>query len=168
MRSLSLFLLVACALIQPTFAAPEAGCEGFAWPLEQKRKLLLSAQKVDIQYGLSRDALVATQLKLAPIREVEFVKPPEREPKSDASYGGIIQYVASQRPGEYLVTLSAAAWVDVVQDDAYAKLTAFTSSANCPGIRKSVRFTLGANPFVLQISGAETDFISAVVTPAPQ
>jgi hypothetical protein len=44
--------------------------------------------------------------------------------------------------------------------------TAHTGDTNCPGLRKSVRFTLTALPLTLEISGAASDRIAVAVTRA--
>jgi hypothetical protein len=61
------------------------------------------------------------------------------------------------------VTLSEEAWIDVVQDDRYARSVGSTSRGDCPGLRKSVRLDLGAAPFVLQISGVTSDSIAVEI-----
>jgi hypothetical protein len=61
------------------------------------------------------------------------------------------------------VTLSEEAWIDVVQDGRYARSVGSSRRSDCPGLRKSVRFQLGAAPFVLQLSGADSDSVAVAI-----
>ena len=67
------------------------------------------------------------------------------------------------KPGIYQVTLSEEAWIDVVQDDRYARSVGSTGRGDCPGLRKSVRLDLAAAPFVLQISGVTSESVAVAV-----
>ncbi|HYA07822.1 MAG TPA: hypothetical protein VEF90_18185, partial [Xanthobacteraceae bacterium] len=66
--------------------------------------------------------------------------------------------------GTYKVTLSAAAWVDVVQAGRLIKSKAFSGAVGCAGIRKSVKFDLAAAPFTIEISGVAADAIRVALT----
>ena len=64
------------------------------------------------------------------------------------------------------MTLSDEGWVDVVQNGARVKSSDFSGQKTCPGVRKSVRFTLAAGPAQLQISNVETNKIVFAIAPA--
>ncbi len=91
--------------------------------------------------------------------------PPERKPKSERWFGGMLRLPALDKPGIYQVTLSEEAWIDVVQDGRYARSVGSTGRSDCPTLRKSVRLDLGAAPFVLQISGVTSESVVIVIGP---
>lgn len=64
------------------------------------------------------------------------------------------------------MTLSAGAWVDVVQDRHVLKPVAFSGATDCDGIRKSMKYQLSAQPFVLEVSGAKDNSVSIAILPA--
>ncbi|HJY16038.1 MAG TPA: hypothetical protein VJ353_00290, partial [Xanthobacteraceae bacterium] len=72
---------------------------------------------------------------------------------------------AVPKSGTYRVTLSAQAWIDVIQNGQAAKSTAFSGATGCAGIRKSVKFDLAAAPFTVELSGTTAHAITFVVTP---
>ena len=72
---------------------------------------------------------------------------------------------APERPGAYQVTLSGEGWIDLVQNSAALDSTDHSGAKNCPGLRKSVRFKVGAAPVTLQISGSPTNSIKIATRP---
>ncbi|MGC2781072.1 MAG: hypothetical protein WA418_36090, partial [Bradyrhizobium sp.] len=90
---------------------------------------------------------------------------PERTPK-DGTFAGLARFAAAPKAGVYTVSLSAAAWIDVVQDGKTLKPIAFSGATDCDGIRKTVKYELGSQPFALQISGAPENAISVAILPA--
>jgi len=158
---LSAALLI--ALLAP--AAAEDGCDKFAWPLARERMLLAAPDKPAVKAG---ETLTATPkgafvVNLQASADAIFTKPPERQPRSERWFGGAIRFPGLEKPGIYQVTLSEEAWIDVVQDDRYARSVGSTGRGDCPGLRKSVRLDLGAAPFVLQISGVTSDSIAVAI-----
>ena len=53
--------------------------------------------------------------------------------------------------------------IDLVQNGASLEATDHSGVKDCPGLRKSVRFSVGAAPVALQISGAPADNIKVAV-----
>lgn len=152
------------ALLAPAVAAD--GCDKFAWPLAREQLLLATADNPVVKAGETLVAIPKTAftLHLLSAAEATFVMPPERKPKSERWYGGLISLAAPEKPGIYQVTLSEEAWIDIVQDGRYARSVGSTGRSDCPGLRKSVRLELGATPFVLQISGVSSDSIAIAIT----
>jgi len=68
--------------------------------------------------------------------------------------------------GDYLVSLSSEGWIDAIQDGAEVTWTAHTADPDCPGLRRSVRFTHGAKPLTLEIVNAPRSTIAIAITPA--
>jgi hypothetical protein len=142
--------LVLMALVF-TASAAEDGCEKFAWSLAKERGWFAASDLPSIRAGEALDAIPsgAFTIRLEPASEASFALPPERKPKSDAWFGGMMR-LPPPRAGLYQVTLSQDAWIDIVQDGRYARSVGSTGRGDCPGLRKSVRLELGATPFVLQ------------------
>jgi hypothetical protein len=54
----------------------------------------------------------------------------------------------------------------VVQDGHFLKPVAFSGATDCEGIRKTMKYELSAQPFVLQVSGAKDNSLSIAILPA--
>lgn len=80
----------------------------------------------------------ATMLALAPQSAVRWLQPPERPMIDDGSYGGLAA-VALARPGRYRLSLSAHAWVDLL-DESGGTVTsaAFAGRSECRSLNKLV------------------------------
>lgn len=168
MERFGLAAAVLIALLAPASAATD-GCDKFAWPLLHEQALLTAPDKPSVQAGATLAAIPAGAfvLNLQAGAQAVFAKPPERKPKAERWFGGAIRFPALGKAGIYQVTLSDEAWIDVVQDDRYARSVGSTGRSDCPGMRKSVRLDLGATPFVLQISGAAVETIAVTIGARP-
>ncbi len=89
---------------------------------------------------------------------------PERAPAA-GSYAAVLN-VPKLDAGLYQVTVSAEAWIDVAQNGALVKSSAFSGQHDCDGVRKSVRFPLAAGPATLEISNAHADHIMVAISPS--
>jgi len=69
-------------------------------------------------------------------------------------------------PGTYSISLSDAAWVDVVEQDHFLKAKAHSGVQGGQGIRKVLRFELRSDPVIIQISGASTPRLNFAILPA--
>jgi hypothetical protein len=146
--------------------ADNGGCEKFAWSLGRDRARFASADKLTIVAGDQLPSIPANALvvRLQPGSEVNFAISPERTPKTGAWFGGTIRFAAPHHGGIYQVTLSDDAWLDIVQDNRFARSVGHTGRSDCPGVRKSVRLELLASPFVLQLSGAASESILIAIS----
>jgi hypothetical protein len=160
MRKISFLCVIVIPLLSPASAAEE-GCGKFAWPLSRERAWFAASEKTTVAAGESLTAIpnAAFAVKLQPGSEASFALPPERKPRSEAWFGGIIRLPAINRVGIYQVTLSDEAWIDIVQDGRYARSVGSTGRSDCPGMRKSVRLELGPAPFIVQLSAVATPVI---------
>jgi hypothetical protein len=167
MRGLAVAVLLV-ALATPALADEPRGCDKFKWPLETERAALTSHEKLAPQAGaeLDRTSPVAIAVALAPLKDAKLAIAPERAPKNADGFAGALSFAAAADAGKYKVTLSDAGWIDVIQNEHALKPTAFTGALDCPGVRKSVEFELGAEPFVLQLSDVAAPTISVVLTPS--
>jgi hypothetical protein len=163
MQRLTLAAAALIALLSPAFA--DNGCGKFAWPLAREQALFVAADKASVNAGavLATIPKTAFVVHLQPGAQAVFAMPPERQPRSERWFGGAIHFPTLDKPGIYQVTLSEEAWIDVVQDNRYARSVGSTGRGDCPGLRKSVRLDLAAAPFVLQISGVASESVDVAV-----
>src|SRR5262249_20861962 len=151
--------VLSCAL--PQVSRAEDGCEKFAWHLARVRTRFAAAEKPSFAAGESVCGIPkgAFVLKLQQGGEASFALAPERKPRSERWFGGMLRISALEGVGIFEVTASQQTWIDIVQDGRYARSIGTTGRSDCPGVRKSVRFELGSGPLVLQVSGVETDVV---------
>ena len=160
-------LIIALALLAaaPAFAADPSGCDKFKWPIEREQAALTAPDRAKLASGAELAGLTGITLGLTPPKEAKLPSPPERKPK-DGTFAGFVSFKAPHKPGAYTISLSEAAWIDVVQDDAILKPMEFSGATDCAGIRKTIKVDLSAGPFVIQISGAAANSISLAVLPS--
>jgi hypothetical protein len=155
-------LLVSLA---PTWAAEEpSGCDKFKWNIDHERAALTAPDRAKLASGSEVVAVPSTGLILAlsTPSEAKLPSPPERAPK-EGTFAGFTSFKAAPKAGIYTISLSAGAWVDVVQDGHFLKPKGFSGATDCEGIRKTMKYELGATPFVLQVSGAREDSLSIAI-----
>src|SRR5215467_11695159 len=163
-------LLVALLLLgaAPTWAAEEpSGCDKFKWPIERDRAALTAPDRAKLASGAEQAALPASAITLSLVapQEAKLPTPPERAPK-DGTFAGFTSFKTAPKAGLYTISLSAGAWVDVVQDGHFLKPVAFSGATDCDGIRKTMKYELSAKPFVLQVSGTKENSVSIAILPA--
>jgi hypothetical protein len=160
-------LLVASVLLgaAPAFAAEEpSGCDKFKWPIEHERALLTAPDRIKLASGAELAAIPATGMTFTLVAPAEAT-PPERAPK-DGTFAGFASFKAAPKPGIYTISLSAGAWIDVIQDGHDLKPKGFSGATDCDGIRKTMKYAIAASPFVLQISGARDNAVSVAILPS--
>jgi hypothetical protein len=158
-RTLIAGLLLAVASAAPAFA-DDAVCTKFAWPVDHELALLKSPGTAVSGAALA-GAPVAVSLKLA---TGTALPGPSDKPADPAKFAGFVTLPAPVA-GDYLVDLSGEAWVDVIQDGHTVASYMHSGDPNCPGLRKTVRFTLAAKPVTIQISNGPEDHILLSFTP---
>ena len=158
------FAVLAVASLGSARAADD-GCEKFAWSLARDRAAFAGPDKISVVAGETLAAIPkgALAIRLQPAGQASFVLPPERKPRSDQWFGGMVRLPAVEKSGIYQITLSDEAWVDVVQNGRYARAVGSTGRSDCPGVRKSVRLELDASAFALQFSGVAPDAITIAI-----
>ncbi len=167
MRKLLLIALLAFAAA-PVWAAEEpSGCDKFKWPIDHERAVLTAPDRVKLNSGGDVAAMPSTGITLSLVApgEAKLPSPPERAPK-DGTMAGFANFKAAPKAGIYTISLSSGAWVDVVQDGHFVKPKAFSGATDCDGIRKTMKYELAAQPFVLQVSGAKENAISIAILPS--
>jgi len=163
-------LLTACLLLTavPALAAEEpSGCDKFKWPIEHERALLTAPDRVKLVSGAELSAIPATGMTFTLVApaDAKLPSPPERAPK-DGTFAGFANFKAAPKAGIYTISLSAGAWIDLVQDGRDLKPKAFSGATDCDGIRKTMKYQISASPFVLQISGARDNSLSVAILPS--
>jgi hypothetical protein len=152
----------------PVWAAEEpSGCDKFKWPIDRERAALTAPDRVKLASGGELAALPTTGITLglrAPA-EAKLPSPPERAPK-EGTFAGFTNIKSAPKAGLYTVSLSAGSWVDVVQDGHFLKPKGVSGATDCDGIRKTMKYEIGASPFVLQISGTGEDSVSIAILPS--
>jgi hypothetical protein len=164
------FFFVAVSLLAaaPAWAAEEpSGCDKFKWNIDRERAALTAADRVELSSGSDVAALPSTGMTLALTTpaDAKLPTPPERAPK-DGTFAGFTRLTAAPKAGIYTISLSAGAWIDVVQDGHFLKPKAFSGATDCDGIRKTMKYEISASPFVLQVSGARENSLSIAILPS--
>lgn len=150
--------------LAPAWAAEPSGCDKFKWPIERERAALTSPDRPKLASGAEISSPAIALTLLAPAA-AHLPIAPERAPK-DGTFAGFAALNTSPKPGTYTISLSAAAWVDVVQNGKMLKPTAFSGATDCDGIRKTIKYEFATSPLVIQISGAAEPSISVAVLPS--
>ena len=164
----SLFIALVLLAAAPARAAEEpSGCDKFKWSIDRERAALTAPDRVKLASGGELAALPSTGVTLA-LRapaEAKLPSPPERAPK-EGTFAGFATFKSPSKAGIYTVSLSAGGWVDLVQDGHALKPKAFSGATDCDGIRKTMKYEISANPFVLQVSGTKEDSVSIEILPS--
>jgi hypothetical protein len=167
MRS-AVFVVLALLGSVPAWAAEEpSGCDKFKWNIDHERAALTAPDRVKLASGAELTSLPVTGLTLglsAPA-DARLPTPPERAPK-EGTFAGFASFKNPPKAGIYTVSLSAGGWVDLVQDGHALKPKAFSGATDCDGIRKTMKYQIGASPFVLQISGTKENSVSVAILPS--
>ena len=163
-----LFVALTLLAAAPAFAAEEpSGCDKFKWNIDHARAALTAADRAKLNSGSELTALPATAVTIALVApaDAKLPTPPERAPK-EGTFAGFTSFKNPPKAGVYTVSLAAGAWVDLVQDGHALKPKAFSGATDCDGIRKTMKYEISANPFVLQVSGTRDTSISIAILPS--
>jgi hypothetical protein len=144
-------------------AQEPVGCDKFKWPLDKERATLTGTDLPKLASGSRANWPLpfATIVTLIPFADAKLAVAPERAPKLNNSFAGSIDVAAPARSGTYKITLSSEGWIDVVQSGKRLKSIAATG---CDGVRKSVKFELGAARFPVQFSGVEASSVGVAIS----
>ncbi|MBC9883199.1 hypothetical protein G8O24_38570 [Bradyrhizobium sp. INPA01-394B] len=167
MRILSFLAVLSISATSALAAEEPSGCDKFKWPIERDRAALTAPDRTKLASGAEQAAVPASAITLGLVAapaEAKLPSPPERAPK-DGTFAGFTS-IRTAKAGLYTVSLSAGAWVDLVQDGHFLKPVAFSGATDCDGIRKTMKYELTDKPFVLQISGAKDNSLSISILPA--
>ena len=131
-------------MLAPSGAQELAPCEQFTWAIKREQALFGAADLQHVASGVTLESLPdhGIALELQPHASVPYVLPPGRQPKMADSSGGFVVVSNVPKAGQYQITASAEAWIDVIQNGKAAASTTHTGRRDCPHVRKSVRFDL--------------------------
>ena len=165
MRALAILAALSLGVTSALAAEEPSGCDKFKWPIARERAALTAPDRARLASGSEQAAMPSSAITLGLVAttEAKLPTPPERAPK-DGTFAGFIS-VRTAKAGLYTISLSGGAWVDVVQDGHVLKPVAFSGATDCDGIRKTMKYQLSAQPFVLQISGARDNLVSIAILP---
>ena len=153
-------------------ALADDACAEFKWDVSKERALFAESA-VTLAAGKDRISAPAVvpnrlyRLRLTPQDHVAFVTPPAKKMLTDGAYAGIA-VLTVPTPGSYRLAVDIPFWIDVVSDGALVKAKDFQGQQGCSAPHKIVEFELaGAQPFVVQLSGATTESVRLTITPSP-
>ncbi len=167
MRAVSVVMLLLLAAAPVRAAEEPSGCDKFKWNIDHERAALTAPDRTKLASGSEINALPSSGVILGLVAPAaaKLPTPPERAPKDD-TFAGFTSFKTAPKAGVYTISLSAGAWVDVVQDGHFLKPKAFSGATDCDGIRKTVKYELSSSPFVLQVSGSKDNSISIAILPS--
>jgi len=165
-----LFALLVGSAAMPALA--DDACAGFKWDVSKERALFADSA---VPLTAGKDRMTAPvimpnrlyQLRLTPQDHVAFVTPPAKKMLTDGAYAGItvLKIPAS---GSYRIAVDIPFWIDVVSNGALITAKDFQGQHGCSAPHKIVEFELaGAEPYVVQFSGATADSVRLTITPSP-
>jgi hypothetical protein len=162
----AIVVLAVCAIAGPCLAQEPVGCDNFKWPLDKERATLTGTDLPKVTNGdrVTWPIPWATSVVLVSFDNAKLPTPPERAPKSADTFAGFIQVAAPTRPATYKITVSDAAWIDVVQNGQSVKSSDFSGVTGCEGARKSVKFPLAAAPFTIELSSVAANAIKIAIS----
>ncbi len=166
MRVLTFLAALTLGATSALAAEEPSGCDKFKWPIERERAALTAPDRPKLASGSEQAAVPSSAITLGLVAPADagLPTPPERAPK-DGTFAGFTS-VKTAKAGLYTISLSGTAWVDVVQDGHVLKPVAFSGANDCNGIRKTMKYELSGQPFVLQVSGARDNSLSIAILPA--
>jgi len=167
MRAASVVMLLLLAATPVRAAEEPSGCDKFKWNIDHERAALMAPDRARLTSGSELNALPSSGLILSLVAPAaaKLPTPPERTPKDD-TFAGFTSVKTAPKAGVYTISLSAGAWVDVVQDGHFLKPKAFSGATDCDGIRKTMKYELSSSPFVLQVSGSKDNSIAIAILPS--
>jgi hypothetical protein len=147
-----------------------ADCSGFKWPLDTELAWLAAGGDVALKSGGELSPVPAKAIALALKPSNTVTMPVTAGIKEQAigadTFSGWFTIPAGVKPGLYQISISARAWIDVVQGGALVPSKGFSGRQECQAISKSVRFDLGPGPVTVQISGAPADSVRVTLNAA--
>ncbi len=170
LSAVALALLAAAVVAAPcpAMAQDKPPCDQFDWSVKRELALLKDTDLETVLSGATIASLPSqgVALELMPHAAVEYVQAPGRAPKSEGSFGGVLQVLNVDKAGAYNVTLSGEGWIDIIQNGKAVASIAHTGKKDCETLRKSVRFEFQTGPAAIQISGVAATQIKLAVLPA--
>lgn len=155
-------------MLAPITAQELAPCDQFTWSIKREQALFGATDLQHVASGVTLESLPdrGIALELQPHPSVPYVLPPGRQPKIADSSGGFVVVSNVPKAGQYQITASAEAWIEVIQNGKALASTTHTGRRDCPDVRKSVRFDLQSGAVTIQVSGVDSKLIKLAILPA--
>lgn len=166
MRKSFWLALLACTLSAPAVAEE---CTGFKFDVSRELKLLgATHEAIAAAASPATAAKVAEgrvyEVTLTPQSDVQFAVKPEKPTMNEGSYAGMVVFTPA-KDGNLRVSLSDAAWIDVLANNASLTSRDHSGNPNCKTLRKAVQFDVKASqPLVIQFSGGTHDKMRLLLT----
>ena len=158
-------ILALAVLSAPALAQDASGCAKFKWPIDRERSAFGTPGLPVVEPGKPLPGIMdPAVVTLKPMDEVAFERPPTRAPRA-GTFGAVLKTPPLAVGGTYQITLSDDVWIDVVQGGRELKPKAVTGGADCPGVRKSLRFDFAAGQATVEISGSPASSVKVDVLP---
>jgi len=127
-------------ILRADAAARTAECSDFRFDVSRELRLLdAQPQAIDVAAGGEGVTKItegqAYDVKLEPQNQARFVAKPEKPTTDEGSFAGVVQVVPS-KDGNLRVSLSEAAWIDVLAGGKPLTSTSHSGSHNCKVLRK--------------------------------
>jgi len=134
-------------------AQAAAGCDGGKWPLSPVQAHFGAALPA-LASGGAIPALGAPALvNLSAQDDIAFPHAPARASKANPAYAAVLE-LGTEPAATYQITVSAGAWIDLLEDGDLVKQSGYIRAKDCPGVDKSIRFATRGGALTIQISGA--------------
>lgn len=148
-------------------ALADDACSQFSWSIAREQKAFAGPGLAILHSGEAYPGpLAGVTVALEPQNKVTYPVPPAKTAKANPSYGAVLVAPPIAVAGTYQVTLSEAAWVDLVQNGKTLRFAAFAGKGGCPGVRKSVRFNLVPGPLTIELSDSAKQTLNLDLLPA--
>ena len=145
-----------------------AACSAFKWPVDKEQAAFESGDLQKLSSGTSKgpwgEQVFALELK--PAKDVTFPLAPPAKKNAPETFGATLSFAAPAAAGVYQITISNPSWIELVQNGAALKNVDHSGAKGCDGVRKSIRFNIGAAPVTLQVSGSADLTVNVSIRPA--
>lgn len=157
-------LLIALAISPSIDAQSEPLCQRYAAPPLGAKVDLFADPMPTFDTGQVLPSFGAFAVKLKPANRVIY---PYKSPNDHDAGMGAVLAIEHVPTGTYRIGLSAAAQVDVVQENIRLPVKEIKANQACPGIDRSFDVQASAGPLVLQVSGASVELLKMLIIPLP-
>jgi hypothetical protein len=136
-------VLLAVIMASPAIGQTCPSPAGWAKPVRH-----LAARTPTLKFALATGT--SNEIGLLPARDVQLAVRSGRAAKADTTAG--LAALDVQQAGTLDVIVSAPVYVDLVRDGQVLKSTGHADLKTCPGLRKSVSFTVVPARYIVQLS----------------
>ena len=148
-------------------AKDAAACAAFKWPIDKERAAFESPDLEKLSSGTSKGPWgeQVFALRLQPAKDVAFPIPASAKKNPPDTFGGTLSFAPPAAAGPYQITISNHSWIELAQNGTALKTVDHSGAKGCDGIRKSIRFNIGAAPVTLQVSGSTDETVNVSIRP---